>query len=662
MQKYRRDIDGLRTIAVLPVVFGHAGIPGFSGGYIGVDVFFVISGFLITSILMRELEAQKFSIVHFYEKRARRILPALFAVIIFCLIAGWFILLPSSYMDMSKSILAAILFVSNIWLWKSTGDYFAVGADLEPMLHTWSLAVEEQFYIVFPILLWMLASRSKKTTILVITFISLISFVLSIWATSAYPSANFYLTPTRVWELGMGALLAYGAFPKIENKLMIEVIAAAGLSMIIFCILFYTSNTPFPGLTALLPCIGTTAIIWAGSQHQSVVGRLLSLKPMVWVGLISYSLYLWHWPFLVGARILTGYIHLAMPVAISCVVLAIFSAYVSWRYIEQPFRVRGEKQISRKEIFTFSGIGMAALITITLVIVFAGGFEQRFPRDILQNYRNAVAFSDTERDCRRTMREGEFCEIGQHAPENDQTKIMVWGDSHAAAMLPGFERWLTDNKKPGFAAIKDACPPLMGIVRKDMSASHKCNAFNQSVLEYIQQHEDIEWVILAGRWALNAEGSRMTGEPGTRISIGLDSNISDEKRDVISTSDIFKIALTETARRLTDAGKKVLIIEGVPEIGYSVPHAYFYSEHFSTEKQAVPDKSEYLRRNKTANAIIEAVTNQYDFMRMSIFGLFCTEECVTEIDGNLLYRDDNHISTYAAEKFIPLVLDKAFKN
>ncbi|MFC3097691.1 acyltransferase family protein [Alteraurantiacibacter palmitatis] len=210
---YRSDIDGLRCLAILPVVFNHAGFSAVPGGFIGVDIFFVISGFLITGILARELDENSFSIVRFYERRARRILPALFAVILACLIAGWIIMLPSEYVRLAKSAIATLLFVSNFWFWHAAGDYFGANVVFEPLLHTWSLAVEEQFYIIFPLLLWGLSRLPRRIWIAAIAIICLVSFALSVWLTSAYPTFSFYLLPSRAWELGLGALLALGLIP-----------------------------------------------------------------------------------------------------------------------------------------------------------------------------------------------------------------------------------------------------------------------------------------------------------------------------------------------------------------------------------------------------------------------------------------------------------------
>jgi len=253
---YRPDIDGLRAVAVLPVVFYHAGVAGFTGGFVGVDIFFVISGFLITSIIAPEVKEGRFSILRFYERRARRILPALFAVILASLVAGWFILVPADYDKMGQSIVSALLFVSNMWFWRNSGDYFGGATDYLPMLHTWSLAVEEQFYIFFPLLLMALHRIGRRLLLPAILVLVLGSLVLAAWATHRMPSASFYLLPTRIWELGVGSLLALGLVRAEAPRALREAAGGLGLVAVLAPVFLYDSQTPFPGLAALPPVLG----------------------------------------------------------------------------------------------------------------------------------------------------------------------------------------------------------------------------------------------------------------------------------------------------------------------------------------------------------------------------------------------------------------------
>lgn len=297
--KYRSEIDGLRALAVLPVIFFHAGFEIFSGGFIGVDIFFVISGYLITWIILDELAEGKFSIARFYERRARRILPALLCVMLVCVPFAWFWMLPSQYMDFSRSLIAVVLFISNISFWRESG-YFAAAAEEKPLLHTWSLAVEEQFYVLFPIALMLLWRFGKRSLLSLIIAVAIISFGLCEFASRYYPIANFFLIPMRAWELFIGAICAFIHKESAQKK--DNLLSLLGLVCIIGAIFTYDEQMPLPSAYTAIPVIGTALIIVYGTAG-SWVARLLSLRMFVVIGLVSYSAYLWHQPLFAFARI-----------------------------------------------------------------------------------------------------------------------------------------------------------------------------------------------------------------------------------------------------------------------------------------------------------------------------------------------------------------------
>ena len=301
LTNYRPDIDGLRAIAVLAVVLYHANIQPFGGGYVGVDVFFVISGYLITSLIHEHCRTGQFSIVQFYERRVRRIFPALFATVAFCFLVGCLLMMPLDYKQFGYSAVANALFASNLLFWLKTG-YFDTDAEVKPLLHTWSLGVEEQFYILFPCLLLLLYKFWRNGVASILSLLLIASLFLSVWQVYDQPTSAFYLPLGRAWELLVGALLALSR-DRLPHRVFFDgVLGLLGMALIFGSIFSLTADTPFPGLAALPACLGTAAIIYSGEQSKHFVPRLLSLRIVVLLGIISYSLYLWHWPLLVFAK------------------------------------------------------------------------------------------------------------------------------------------------------------------------------------------------------------------------------------------------------------------------------------------------------------------------------------------------------------------------
>lgn len=331
--QYRREIDGLRAFAVLPVILFHAGFSLFSGGYVGVDVFFVISGYLITSIILRELEQGRFSILRFYERRIRRILPALFAMMAVCIPVAWVVLSPYMFRDFSQSVAAVSVYLSNVLFWLES-DYFDTAAELKPLLHTWSLAVEEQYYVIVPMLLMGLWHLGRASLFAMIVLLAVASLALSQWMVEIYPSANFYLLPSRAWELLAGSICAF--LLAGGKRYGVSALAWLGLGMILFAVFVFDAHTPFPSLYALLPVAGTALVILF-TAPQASTARFLSWPPFVWVGLISYSAYLWHQPIFAFTRLHLVFEPSPWLMGALCLV-SLGAAWISWRFIERPFR------------------------------------------------------------------------------------------------------------------------------------------------------------------------------------------------------------------------------------------------------------------------------------------------------------------------------------
>ena len=430
--KYRSEIDGLRALAVVPVILFHAGFELFNGGFIGVDVFFVISGYLITTIIIEDMENNCFSFIYFYERRVRRILPALFFVILACIPFAWMWMVPGQMKDFSQSIVAVSLFASNLLFWKESG-YFEPSAEEKPLLHTWSLAVEEQYYVFFPIFLFLTWRFGKTRVFWIIVAMASISLILSEWGWRNKVTANFYLAPTRVWEIFAGSIAAFVVQKKGVQKS--EIMSLLGLLAIIFAFLFYDEKTPFPSVYTLVPVVGVVLLIMFGDK-ETLAAKLLGTKLFVGIGIISYSAYLWHQPLFafVKIRILGEPSQLLM---LALTVFSLFLAILSWRYIEKPFR--DKKQYTRKHIFLLSAATLVMLIIFGLIGHLNSGFEKRYSLELIQTLKDSTNRNQSSIECFLKPKENRV--IPSHPIKgctsyfvNNSASVMMIGDSHLDTM------------------------------------------------------------------------------------------------------------------------------------------------------------------------------------------------------------------------------------
>ncbi len=491
--RYRADIDGLRAIAVLLVIAYHIGLPGITGGFVGVDIFFVISGFLISGILLREQATGTFSIIRFYERRVRRILPALIGVLVFVFVAGYFALLPSEMKELGQSILAATFSAANIFFWKSS-SYFQAPALSKPLLHTWSLAVEEQFYVVFPILLLLLHRLPRRYLKLAILLMTLASFVVSAIGAYHHPGSTFYLPHTRAWELLLGTILALDIVPLPRSTVSRNLTALVGLALILIAALVLTPKTPFPGAAALLPCLGAALLIAAGATGSSAIGRLLSTPPFVFVGLISYSLYLWHWPLLLVNKFeYFRQIHLAKP-WLFLVMLGV--ATLSWRFIEQPFR-SGALKLPRKQLFAAAAIAVAFVSAFSGWAVASNGIPKRFSADALALARYTEGGWGESQWTGHCFAYAAFPAISPQclASSSGRKNFLLFGDSHAAHLSYGLTSVFPE------IAISQAtasnCKPLLAS-RK--SADAFCRELIANVFDRFLRDHHPDGVLLSALW------------------------------------------------------------------------------------------------------------------------------------------------------------------
>jgi peptidoglycan/LPS O-acetylase OafA/YrhL len=620
LTRYRPDIDGLRAVAILPVVLFHAGVPGFSGGFIGVDVFFVISGFLITSIIRDEMAGGRFTIAAFYERRARRILPAFFAMMVVCVPLAALTLYPHQFLAFSRSMVAASLFVSS-FLFRTEASYFDLESEQKPLLHTWSLSVEEIFYIVFPLLLLTLRRRSSRRQLAILIGIALVSLTASSIALSQDPRSPsaFFLPYSRAWELLLGALLAFSMLPAIARPLR-EAAALGGIAMILGAVVVYSGETVFPGIAALLPCLGAALIIYAGQQGSTWGGRFLSLPAMVWIGTISYALYLWHWPLLVFARIALG--EALNPFGIPAVIaLSVLLAALSTRFIERPFR-GGRGLLKRRQVFQLSLAGILLFVVIGVAGVLSDGWAGRYPPEVA-----SVLFAEQDRDprqreCLNTKTDHRGCLYGKRGAE---PSLALWGDSHAAAYAVMLGELAAERGQGLLSFTMPSCPPVEGWARLHQSWRETCRDFQHLAMTRILDSPGIHTVILSGRFG---------GYPYNDPESG------------------FEVALRQTIQRLRQHGKRVLLVYPIPEPGEHLPmalgRALQAGEPLRERTQPI---AEFRQRFAPVIQFLDALveSEEIDAVQPSL-ALCKDQQCVFYRDGIVNYYDEHHLSLTGAEQ------------
>lgn len=646
---YRPDIDGLRAIAVLSVVFYHTNLKWFQGGYVGVDVFFVISGYLITGIILKDIYEHKFSIFTFYERRIRRIFPALFAVIAFSTVISVFLLVPDDLKDFGQSVVATTLFVSNALFLHESG-YFDAPSMHKPLLHTWSLAVEEQYYIFYPLVLFLLSRFfSRKHVSLGLICVAVASFVLNLYSVAHYPESTFYLVYTRAWELLTGAIIALDILPYPTRQIYRDLLAALGLIGIGASVLAYSAETLFPGLAALAPTVGAGILIYSGGDGNSFVKQLLSSKVFVFVGLISYSLYLWHWPLLVFAKyfLIRELTATDTAIVLTCIIVC---SVLSWRYIERPFRIKGRSPYPNR-VYAVSATVMLLAVGIGLELHFSDGLPQRIVSDVVDsNSDKAWAKWTNCQERTITSREGP-CNLGA---EGVTPTIVLWGDSHARAIASGVDYSASKNHVAGYIITGDACPPLL-LTESKSSYYQQCNTVNESIIDYIAGHPEITKVILVARWALYANGTPYKTETVAKAYTELWSTSEN------ANTALFVNGLKANVRRLLAKNKGVVLVEQVPEIGYDVPSAYYVARLTGRNVDSIiaPHLDEYMDRNQAVLQLFAELKNWPGIQVIEVDRKMCNmQRCFVVSEGQSLYRDDDHLSTYGAifvsEVFNPL--------
>lgn len=660
--KYRAEIDGLRALAVIPVVLFHAGFELFGGGFVGVDVFFVISGYLITTILINELESNRFSFLNFYERRARRILPALFFVMLVCIPFAWLWMMPSQLKDFAQSYVAVSVFASNVFFWMESG-YFDTATEEKPMLHTWSLAVEEQYYLLFPILLLLAWRQGKDRVFWLIVVLAAISLAVSEWGWRHDRSANFYLAHARAWELFAGSIAAFIVTKRgvMSNNFL----SFVGLIAILFSIFFFDKTTPFPSVYALVPVLGVVLIILFG-EKQTYTARILSTKLFVGIGLVSYSAYLWHQPLFAFARIrLAGEPSAFLMGGLSLVALLL--AILSWKFVETPFRNK-TKYTSRK-IYAGSALMLLIFISLGAIGHKLSGFEHRVDQGLLAKISQAEERYSNYENCHFNTG------VPQHPiPEcvdyliDDSPSVLLMGDSHLETLGRQIQEQLFAQNVGSYSISYALCPPVTGLYIVSKDSSHQCHEHNTAMLDYAES-QGVSTIILVGRFPLYQLGNRYDNEEGgvekgdishadTIDRVGTPASWNDKER-IDRVSAVYQDQLTKMSKRFN-----VIVFETVPEVGWTVPD---YLSNLTRFDQSCADDcivshnyDSHLKRVTVFNDVLDSIESP-SLARFKVSDTFCdslTNKCVAADERGILYRDDDHLSILGAS----LVVEDFFKS
>ena len=634
--KYRPEIDGLRALAVLPVLFFHAGFPGFSGGFVGVDIFFVISGFLITGILLKEHSEKQYSIISFYERRARRLLPALFAVLFFTSLVAFIIMPPAELLLYGKSLFATLAISANTYF-QVTLNYFSVSAEYLPLLHMWSLSVEEQFYVVYPIILSLIFLRTGVKTSAAITLLLMalsFSTMLMVMANNQF-SLGFYSLPTRAWELLMGALLAHYVHRLPQSGPINEWASFAGLALIIYSISQFESTSSFPNASALLPTIGTMLIL-GFTRSTTWVGRnILTRKPMLWIGLISYSLYLWHQPLFAFCRLISGE-HPSATAFVIASVVSMFLAYLTYRYIETPFR--NKKAWTRPQIFTFSAVGTTAFATLGLSFYLLKGAPDRYINSPVIEIAEHAPRPCVIRDFKFIPPGDKQCQLN---PDHSAT-IAVMGDSHGHELAHALALSLPDT---GIQQVTHSgCPPLGRFHHWDKS----CRDWFPTAKEYLATSPDIETVVIHYRHTLHLYGNMGDHYPKPPTLKALKNT---EGVPLPDTSALYFDAHDTLISDLEDAGKHVVLVMPTPEMYTDIARMVIPATILGSKPRYSLHKtlpySYYLNYTREVrDYIVLKADESPNVSAVDTGSLLCTDGyCPAMYKGKPAYFDSNHITT-----------------
>ncbi|NCN27135.1 acyltransferase [bacterium] len=651
--KIRKELDGLRGLAALYIVFYHAGFQGFEGALYTLDIFFVLSGYLITRKILEELEISSFSFKTFYIKRIRRIIPLLSAVCIACSAFAWMLLQPNTLKDFAKGIVSTSLFGSNIFFWKTTG-YYSPSTDTNPLIHFWSISLEEQFYFFFPIV-YVLAFKKIKNYLFPILVLGIIaSLGLAELGSYSFPTANYFLLPTRAWEFLTGAVLSTAPILSWAQKLKRHSQALSISAFIILMISILTMNegTPHPGWRTTIPVI-STALIILFAHKGTFINTFLSLTPFAWAGTISYSIYLWHVPFFAFTRV---YLAKEPPTYVYLLLIAVLLAFshVTWKFIEQPFR--SFKKFSNRYIIKLYAINTCIIISISIFFLSGDGHANRFTADQNKIFSSEQSASHNYlrkngRSC-TSRKLSDACKIGE---SKIKPTIALLGDSHGHSLAYSLAKKLKSMNLAGYDFTQSACPPIPGTWTKSNGAQRYCNTNLDPIFSFILESDEIDTVIFASRYAIFYYGTRFNDgkggvEHGTVFETGSSSGEDTSSWNGKQVLD----AYVSTIETLLDANKKVILVNPIPEVGYHVP-SYLAKIWSQGQRSLEIPLSLYFERNSVIMDRFKTLSHFENLHQVYPHEVFCNSEknvCIANKGLTSYYYDSSHPSIEGADLII----------
>ena len=648
---YRADLDGMRAIAVLLVIFYHAGFDVVPGGFIGVDIFFVLSGYLITGIVAREVANGSFSFPRFYTRRIKRLLPAYFTVLVAVFAVSFAILLPTEFEALSTSALASLVFASNVYFGATTEGYFAPEVGSLPLLHTWSLAVEEQFYFVWPISLLVLSRRVARSWLIpLLSALAIISFAAAEISVRQLSDTVYYALWSRAGELMIGAILALHHLSqssedpgRIPTRTVEGLGTLGGFALVLLPAFLLDDTSRFPGLNAFWPCVGTAILIHVGRRPGALSHRLLHSPPLVWTGLLSYALYLWHWPIFVFARALR--IEATVVSASAQIMLAFVLSYLSWRFIEDPIRRRSDLD------FRGACVRIMTLPALVLATAFgwvwvSQGLPMRFPEPIVQTIRLTEAGPDADRRICHHLDEIELppaaeCQLGAREDDHEAhrgrgsgapVRALLWGDSIANHYAGFFD----EVGRTSGIRLRDitmaGCPPLLGTVRLEYKKGALCRKRNDRVAELISSGAFHD-VYIGGFWTSYLH------------SLGDDV---DMRRSPENSERVMRAGLERTLRHIVESGKRPILLRNVPMMDFDAARCTIKNAiHLDRlRKECEMSRSIHSRRVAPIDRIFEEMATRFPELRvLDVTSLVCNDEtCLAELGGIPLYKNRVHLN------------------